>query len=123
MWPTRRSRRAGERGAAAGADLGGLGCLGAFSFFFVGAVEVSSAGAAEVVFEETFFSISLLRSAFAMAEVVVSTAEESMLDIEVDLGFVRPTTRGLCWRGGDAGEVASGEVVLIPEEGCDVVAG
>ena len=45
-----------------------------------------------------------------------------MLDIDVDLGFVRPTTRGLCWRGGDFGEVASAEVVLIPETGWATVA-
>lgn len=48
--------RAGDRGATTGAGFGGLGALGAFSFFFVGwsvgVDEEAAGGSAGVVLEE-----------------------------------------------------------------------
>ena len=85
--------RAGERGAAgvaAGDALEGLGCLGAFSFFWVGAgggvvmvALVGSDGAEVLVLACTLCSMVALRACAAVS-LLGSSA-----------GFVRPTTRGL----------------------------
>ena len=137
MWPTRRSRRAGERGAAGAAGVGlGLGCFAGLSFFFVvvvddaaigsagvdvsacdeGALEVLSTGAAAVVLTSTFFSISWFRAALESADFM----SMGVLSIDVDCdGFLRPTTRGLSCPPvddfallGDCGSFGAGSDIL-----------